>query len=118
VVCGIWHDSYYPEIHLLAKQVDIDHLVPLKNAHLSGGMDWNPRRKEIFANDPENLVITKRSYNREKGPKGIDGWLPLHKKYACKYVQDWVKIKKKYSLKITDAELSTIRNLQNEQCPI
>ncbi len=109
VKAGKWADYYYPEFHTVANEVDIDHLVPLKNAHLTGGAKWNLKDKQKFANDPENLVITKKSYNRKKGDKGIDRWLPVHKDYACKYIRDWKKIKEKYNLQLSQAEKNTIK---------
>ena len=114
VKIGKWKDYYYPEIHLLASKVDIDHLVPLKHAHDVGASGWSHAQKEKFANDPENLVITNLRYNRQKGAKGIDEWLPRHKDYACKYISDWVKIKKKYSLRLREEERYSIENLKNE----
>ena len=107
VKSGEWNDYYYPEILFQAAQVDIDHLIPLKHAHLVGAARWSSELKEAFANDPENLVITNRRYNRQKGAKGIHEWLPLNKSYACKYVQDWKKIKKKYALQIGAEENKT-----------
>lgn len=108
VIKGKWKDYYYPEVHVIAKIVDIDHLVPLKHAHDTGGEKWTALRKEAFANDPDNLVITNKSYNRKKGSKGIDSWLPVHKEYACKYIKDWLRIKKKYDLKLTVKEMNTV----------
>ncbi len=109
VISGVWDDYYYPEVHTNAKKVDIDHLIPLKNAHQTGGSAWNKIEREVFANDPENLVITNLTYNRKKGAKGIDGWLPVHKNYACKYIKDWAKLKKKYSLQMTAKEQQTLK---------
>lgn len=114
VIKGKWQDYYYPEYHTLSRQVDIDHLVPLKNAHDTGGAYWSKEQKEKFANDPENLVITKLTYNRQKGSKGIDAWLPVHKEYACKYIKDWVRIKEKYRLLLTEKEKHTVRT---SNCP-
>lgn len=114
---GRWQDYYYPEEHTLAAKVDIDHLVPLKHAHEVGGAQWSSEQKEKFANDPQNLVITNRSYNRQKGAKGIDEWLPRHQQYACKYIKDWVRIKKKYSLRIRPSEMNTIDSLRGA-CPL
>jgi hypothetical protein len=114
VVAGKWEDFYYPEVHTLASTVDIDHVVPLKNAHLSGGANWSNRSKEEFANDFENLVITNRSYNRKKGSKGIDQWLPVGKDYACKYAKLWREIKNRYSLMLLPAEQETLSQLRSE----
>lgn len=114
---GKWLDYYYPETHTSAKKVDIDHLVPLKHAHDHGGMGWSTREKEAFANDPENLVITNLKYNRKKGSKGIDEWLPVDQAYACKYIGDWMKIKRKYALKISEAEERTIKKSACTQRP-
>lgn len=108
VKSGSWEDYYYPETLIRSKDVDIDHLIPLKNAHSTGGAAWDREKKEIFANDPENLVITNKRYNRQKGAKGIDQWLPVHKKYACKYIGDWVRLKRKYRLTLKEKEQQTI----------
>jgi hypothetical protein len=112
VVSGSWDDYYYPEKLHQARQVDIDHLIPLKNAHISGGANWTLEKKKEFANDPENLVITNKRYNRSKGSKGIDSWLPVDKSYACKYVHDWIKIKTKYQLQFSEKELFTIKTIK------
>lgn len=114
VMKGKWADYYYPEVHSIARTVDIDHLVPLKNAHDTGGAYWDKKLKEKFANDPENLVITNLRYNRKKGSKGIDKWLPVHQNYACKYIKDWIRIKKKYDLYLTAAEKNTVASAN---CP-
>jgi hypothetical protein len=104
---GKWRDYYFDEILTLANQVDVDHLVPLKHAHVMGGEKWSKIEKKQFANDPENLVLTNKIYNRKKGAKSISEWLPLDRTYACKYIADWMKIKKKYHLIIPPKELET-----------
>jgi hypothetical protein len=113
VKLGKWADYYYPEVYTSASLVEIDHLVPLKNANDNGGYSWSQQKKMEFANDPENLVITKKSYNRIKGASGIDRWLPVNISYACKYVSDWIKIKKKYSLKLSGPERKTIASFKD-----
>ena len=82
----------------MASNVDVDHLVPLKHAHDHGGSTWSLEEKSKFANDPENLIITNRKYNRQKGSKDIVEWLPIDRCYACKYMKQWFKIKTKYNL--------------------
>ena len=114
VKSGTWDDYYYPERLQHVKEVDIDHLVPLKHAHDHGASHWSRKIKEDFANDPDNLVITHRKYNRAKGPKGIDEWLPLNLEYACKYVKDWIRIKSKYGLTVGSKEKITINELKGK----
>jgi hypothetical protein len=114
VVHGKWDDFYHTQVHTNASQVDLDHVVALKNAHLSGGANWSHRSKEEFANDPENLVITNRAYNRKKGAKGVDKWLPVKKEYACKYVKKWMSVKNQYSLRILATEQKTIDQIRAE----
>lgn len=109
---GKWDDYYYPEVHFKAKLIDVDHLIPLKHANESGGASWSREEKEKFANDPENLVITNRSYNRQKGAKTIAQWLPVHQAYACKYIKQWFKIKKKYGLEIKADEIHTADSIK------
>lgn len=106
---GAWDDYYYPETLSKTSDVDIDHLVPLKHAHENGGSHWNSAEKSKFANDPENLVITHKSYNRMKGAKTISEWLPVNKAYACRYMKDWFHIKAKYKLLVLDSELQTFK---------
>jgi hypothetical protein len=98
VIKGVWEDYYYPQKYTSTKEIDIDHLVPLKHAHEAGGAHWTLAERKRFANDPDNLVITHKHYNRQKGPKTILEWLPVHKNDACKYVADWMKVKIKYQL--------------------
>ena len=76
VQIGRWDDYYYPEVHTKASDVEIDHLVPLFHAYSSGAKSWTKKKKILFANDPENLVITQKKYNRSKGAKTIATWLP------------------------------------------
>lgn len=115
VSTGLWDDYYYNEKLDKASKVDIDHLIPLKHAYESGGLEWSRQKKEQFSNDPENLVITNLKYNRTKGAKTILEWLPIDRKYACKYVSDWFYVKNKYQLKVTKEEKSVKNNLKCEK---
>jgi hypothetical protein len=108
VFSGRWDDFYYPEFLTRAKDVDIDHLIPLKHAHDVGGSNWTLAEKETFANDPQNLVTTSKKYNRAKGAKTIAQWLPVQRVYACQYIREWIRLKKKYELRLTKPELKTI----------
>jgi len=66
VISGKWDDYYYSEILYQASDVDIDQLVSLKHAYDHGGSLWSFEEKRKFANDPKNLIITNRKYNRQR----------------------------------------------------
>lgn len=104
VATGKWEDFYYKETHTLASNVDVDHVVPLKHAHDSGGNKWSSKKKEEFANDPLNLVLTNKKYNRQKGAKTPLEWMPFDRIYACKYMHRWMEVKNKYALEISKKE--------------
>ncbi len=113
VSAGKWDDYYYPEVLNSTEQIDIDHIIPLKHAHDLTGNNWSKNQKEAFANDPENLVITNRKYNRQKGALTIAQWTPRNIEYACKYYRDWMRLKKKYNLPISNEEK---RSVDQKKC--
>lgn len=104
VLKGSWKDFYYAEVLTDASKVDIDHVVPLKHAWDIGANLWTREKRERFANDPLNLVITNRKYNRQKGAKTILEWMPIDRNYACKYARRWMQIKEKYDLPLSSKE--------------
>ena len=58
---------------------DIDHMVPLADAHRSGGWAWSTTKKRAYANDldhPETLIAVDDGSNSSKSDKSPDQWLP------------------------------------------
>ena len=54
--------------------MDIDHLVPLKDAHDPGGWTWDKNRKSASANDvsqEDHLIGVTPSANRNKVPDDL-----------------------------------------------
>lgn len=115
VVSGKWQDFYYDEILTKARDVDIDHIVPLKYAWEIGAKSWNNDLRKEFANDPDNLVITNKKYNRQKGAKSFLEWMPANRSYACKYAKQWFKVKEKYSLPVSENEKNNFELLKCEK---
>ncbi len=101
-----WITPYLEKEVRNAGIIDIDHIVPLKEAYLSGGKDWSKEKKEIFANDEENLTVSYLSANRKKGSKDIAKWLPKFNK--CWYIVKFTQIKKKYQLTFDKNEKKVI----------
>jgi hypothetical protein len=76
VLAGEWYDPYSDETFTISKDLDLDHIVPLKFAHGHGADKWSRERKKQFANDYGNLLLVNASLNRQKGAKRLDEWLP------------------------------------------
>lgn len=112
VASGKWNDFYYNEVLLKAGDIDIDHVIPLKKAHTLGGYKWTKEKRKQFANDPLNLVVTNKKYNRQKGAKDLSEWLPVDRQYACRYAKRWTAVANKYDFKISDNEKRTIELLK------
>ncbi len=111
VLTGKWRCPYTGEMFAEAKPLDIDHVVPLAEAHRSGGYKWSFEQKENYANDMSysyHLLSVKNSVNRAKGDKDPAHWLP--QKDICNYIYTWVQIKNKYKLNYDGKEFSTIED--------
>ena len=93
--------------------VDIDHVVALKNAWISGGQQLSPAQRQALANDPLNLIAADASANRQKGDKNAAEWLPKNKSFRCQYVATQISVKKKYALSVTSAEKKAMSKVLN-----
>ena len=111
VASGEWLAPFTGAIVTDPGRLDIDHLVPLANAHRSGGHAWDADRKRAYANDlsnPAHLVAVTASANRAKGARGPEDWKPPSEGYWCQYAQDWVAVKAEWGLTVTPAELGAL----------
>jgi hypothetical protein len=114
VVSGSWLGAYSGNVFTDASQLDIDHLVPLKEAHESGGYAWDAYRKRDYANDlsdPNTLIAVDRSLNRQKGAGDPAEWLPPNKAYQAEYAQAWVAVKLKWGPTSDAKEIAVLRSL-------
>ena len=107
VTSGQWLTPYTGAIVTDPGKLDIDHMVPLGNAHLSGAWKWSAAQRERYANhlaDPQHLIAVTRSANRSKGARGPEDWKPEDRSYWCRYAVDWITIKDTWELTVTEAE--------------
>ncbi|MFT8704990.1 HNH endonuclease family protein [Bifidobacterium aquikefiricola] len=84
--------------------VQIDHVVALENAWISGAYAWTKAERYRFGNDPYNLLAVDGSSNQEKGSSSAAYWLPSSKTYQCSYVSRQIGVKTKYRLTIAQSE--------------
>ncbi|MCW2848215.1 MAG: hypothetical protein JWR90_2189 [Marmoricola sp.] len=88
--------------------VDIDHVVSLGNAWVTGATGWEIRKRAALANDPLNLLAVDASANRQKGDGDAATWLPSNTAFRCDYVARQVVVKVKYGLWVTPPEKAAI----------
>lgn len=117
---GEWKDPYGWngdfETTTNPSSFDGEHIVPLKNAWISGAKNMKHSKREKIANDAANLMLTASRPNTQKGDKSIDRWVPdKNSPRFCDYVERYTHVKAKYGLTVTSAEKKSIDNYL-EQC--
>ena len=111
VATGRWYGAFASIYVEAPGDLDIDHLVPLKNAHDSGGWAWSSARKEQYANylgGPDHLIAVTKGANRSKGAKGPEEWRPPDEGYWCQYATDWTEVKMEWGLTMTQRETEAV----------
>jgi hypothetical protein len=83
---------------------DIDHVVALGDAWVTGAQQISAAQREALANDPLNLLAVTSSVNRQKGDSDAATWLPPLKAARCSYVARQVAVKTAYGLWVTPPE--------------
>jgi len=108
---GKWFGVYTGEYYYSASELDVDHFVPLKNAHDSGGYEWSFSTKKAYANymeDSDHLLAVQSGANRSKSASGPESWKPKNTEYWCEYAYDWIRIKDTWGLTATQEEWDTL----------
>jgi hypothetical protein len=111
VITGYLEPDPYTGQQITLQDTQIDHIVPLAKSWNAGAWKWDPRQRQIFANDLTELVAVSGSANREKSDSGLDEWLPTYQ--PCAYVHRYLTVAVKYHLPITVPE----RNAAAAACP-
>ena len=114
VATGQWLAPYTNTVVTDPGKLDVDHMVPLGNAHQSGAWGWPAERKEFYANyldDTQHLIAVTASANRSKGARPPDEWKPEDESYWCQYAIDWVTIKSTWDLTVTEPEYRALADM-------
>ena len=114
VETGQWWAPHLGHFLENPSHIDVDHHVPLKNAHVSGGWAWSPAEKERYANylgEENHLVAISSRHNRSKGARGPEEWAPPDNALWCEYATDWAEIKEKWELTMTPVESAIVMDM-------
>lgn len=120
VVEGDWFSPYDGVDVTSPADLDIDHMVPLKEAWDSGAWNWSATQRRAYANDLSDsrpLIAVTASQNRSKSDKDPSNWLPPRAAYVCEYLANWVAIKAHWNLSMDQSEAGRIRNVLSRSCP-
>jgi hypothetical protein len=111
---GWWLAPYTGTIVTVAGDLDIDHMVPLANAHESGAWAWTAQKKKDYANDmlfAHHLIAVTASANRSKGARGPEEWRPPDMGYWCDYAVNWITVKATWNLTATTEEWTALKDM-------
>ena len=114
VATGQWWAPHLGHHLSNPSHIDVDHHVPLKNAHLSGAWAWSPEMKEEYANylgEENHLVAISSRHNRSKGARGPEEWAPPDNMLWCDYALDWAEIKAQWNLTMTPVESAIVMDM-------
>jgi hypothetical protein len=119
VATGRWYSYYDGATWTRASDLDIDHLVPLKEAWESGARLWPVSNCTRYANDlgfSATLVAVTDNVNQAKGDRDPTGWLPPRTAARCTYAIQWVQVKYRWRLSIDSAERSRLSSILSGSC--
>jgi Protein of unknown function (DUF1524) len=110
---GTWVSPYNDKTYTSPTQLQIDHVVPLGDAWMSGAKSWSASKKEAFANDltrPQLLAVDS-SDNERKGDSDPSVWKPPNHDFWCQYAKNWVTVKAHWHLTVTSAESAALHDM-------
>ena len=119
VVAGDWYSKYDGKTLSDRSDVDIDHVVALKEAWDSGAWAWSMSQRQAFANDltdRRTLIAVSDRVNASKSDKDPSNWMPPLKSYWCTYLGDWISVKARWGLSMDQSEFGRIKNLLASDC--
>ncbi len=111
VVSGQWLDPYTGETFTDPRDLYIDHLIPLAEAHRSGASRWSAKLRNEYANDlsyPRMLTAISSFANRSKRDRSPADWLPPNPDFHCGYVRAWIIAKNDWRLTMDNREREAV----------
>jgi len=118
---GLWYGAYTDSMYTDASDLDIEHVVPLKQAWISGAWAWTYSKRVSYANyltDERHLIAVADHHNQAKGSKAPHEWMPPNMKYWKEYCRIWIRIKVQWDLTVSIKEFIFIQNILKDETHI
>ena len=119
VIAGDWVSPYDGAKWTNPSDIDIDHVIALKEAWDSGAWAWSAAQRKAFANDTSDsrtLLAVTDSVNQSKSDKDPSNWVPPLQSDTCTYLGNWIAVKVRWSLSMDSSEFGRIKNLLQSTC--
>jgi hypothetical protein len=116
---GKWYSWYDGATWTYASDVDIDHVVALKEAWESGARGWTLNDRRRFANDlgyAWSLDAVTDNVNQSKSDKDPADWMPPLSSVRCTYAIHWTAVKYRWRLTINPRERDKLRAMFAGSC--
>lgn len=118
VLAGTWVDPYtgasltFADLKdpAQAQAIQIDHVVPLAEAWVSGASTWSDEQRERFANDLDSLLAVDGPTNASKGAHDPAAWRP-RKRFQCDYATRWIAVKSAWRLGVDVSERGALSEM-------
>ena len=114
VATGKWNDHYTMDTFKDAQDIQIDHMVPMKNAYVSGAYKWTYLQRCLYGNYmgyKNHLIPIFGEENNQKSDHTPIDYMPPNDTYKCTYLKDWLFIKGLWGLTMSVEEASSIKDL-------
>jgi hypothetical protein len=114
VIAGDWVSAYDGVATSDPTDLEIDHLVPVREAWVSGASGWGKERRGAFYNDvgfAGSLVAVSSASNQAKGASDPSDWRTPWTEARCRYAWDWVQVKLRWDLSADEAEVAALEEM-------
>jgi hypothetical protein len=107
---GGWLSAYDGYVATTPRDLEIDHVVPLAEAWISGASTWTLARRTAFANDLDGaeLLAVSAWSNGDKSASDPASWRPPDPGWWCRYASAWVSVKLRWALTADRAEIRAL----------
>lgn len=106
VASGEWFDPYTARTYINPRDLDVDHVVALADAWVSGAYAWADELLDRFSNDLGNLNAIAAGENRSKSARGPADYTPSAPGARCAYLVQYATVKIRWQLSITPADFA------------